>query len=209
MNEENNVKVEEVTTDVENTQEVTEELQKKSRIKQLIQYIKEHEDIRQMVVFFLFSCICGATQTTLTYGLSLLRYAGGVLAESFPGFMIGELPLFRYDSHAEFIGFLVGSVAGQVLTFVLNRKKTFNIKDHVAFRAVAYAIMAVLIIFMQVLVGGAITMACRNAKPDANEFFSFLFNLTGLCVGGILALVINFIGNKFFIMRKWPEKKAK
>lgn len=206
MKEENNVITEDIT-ESENVELL--EGEKKKGIKQLIQYIKEHEDIRQMVVFLLFSFICGGTQMILTYGLSLMRYAGGKLAEGFPGFMLGKLPLFEYDSYAEFIGFLVGSVAGQALTFVLNRKKTFNIKDHIAFRAVAYAIMAVLIIFMQVLVGGAITMACRNAKPDANEFFSLLFNLTGLFVGGILALVINFLGNKFFIMRKWGEKETK
>lgn len=208
MEENNKVIAEEQNQIIEDTPTQSERNSKKRSIKQLVEYIKTHEDIRQMVVFLLFSFICGATQMILTYGLSLMRYAGGKLQESFPGFNLGELPLFAYDSYAEFIGFLVGSVAGQALTFILNRKKTFNIKDHIVFRAVAYAIMAVLIIFMQVLVGGAITMACRKAKPDANEFFSLLFNLTGLCVGGILALVINFLGNKFFIMRKWHEKKS-
>jgi len=96
---------------------------------------------------------------------------------------------------------------GQVLTFVLNRKKTFNVPDYVALRAVMYAIMAVLIIIMQTALGGVVTKACWNAKPDANGFLDLLFNLTGQAVAGIAAVIVNFLGNKFFVMRDWGKKK--
>ena len=178
--------------------------EKPHSLKGLIAYIKAHENLRQVVLFVLFSFICGATQFVLTIGLSLLRFAGGTLAQSFAGWQISEgFAVFAYDSTAEFIGFLVGSVAGQVLTFVLNRKKTFNVSDHIAFRAVAYAVLAVLIILMQVFLGGIITKSCWDAKPDANGFLAFLFNMSGLVVGGIAAVIINFLGNKFLVMRKF------
>lgn len=183
--------------------------QKPKGLKGLIHYIKTHENLRQMVMFVLFSFICGASQFILTYGLSLLRYTGGTMAEKFAGWQVSEgFAVFAYDSTAEFIGFLIGSVTGQVLTFVLNRKSTFRINDHIVFRAVAYAILALLIILMQTFLGGIITKACWDAKPDADGFLAFLFNMAGLVTGGMAALIINFLGNKFFVMRQWRQKGA-
>lgn len=171
-------------------------------LQKIVAYLQAHEDIRQMVLFFLFSLICGASQLIITYalsaGLKLEPHLGGTRLDWF---------VFHYATQAEFIGFLVGSVVGQVLTFVLNRKKTFNVPDYVALRAILYAIMAVIIIIMQTYLGGVVTDACWGAKPDANGFLGMLFNLTGQAVAGIAALIINFLGNKFFIMRDWGKKK--
>lgn len=184
--------------------EETDDLPKKKGIKGIIEYIKAHENLRQPILFFLFSMICGGSQMLITLLFTQLYRVGGVLGEPFPGFYVGSVPLFAYASHAEFIGFLLGSVIGQVLTFVLNRKKTFNIHDHVAFRAIAYAFMAVAIIFVQTLLGGAVTVACRNAYSGGVAFVNdVIFNLIGQMVGGISALVISFLCNKFFIMRKF------
>lgn len=175
-----------------------------AKIQKLVDYIKSHEDVRQMVFFLLFSVICGATQLIVTYALS-----AGLKLEAHLGSTRLDWFVFHFATQAEFVGFLVGSVVGQVLTFVLNRKKTFNVPDHVAIRAIMYAIMAVLIIIMQTALGGAVTDACWQAKPDANGFLDLVFNLTGQLVAGIAALIVNFLGNKFFIMRNWGKKKAK
>ena len=183
-----------------------EEAPKKKSLKGLIEYIKTHENLRQPILFFLFSMICGGSQMLITLLFTQLYRVGGVLGKEFPGFMVGNVPLFAYASHAEFIGFLIGSVVGQVLTFVLNRKKTFNVHDHIPFRAVAYAIMAVAIIFVQTLLGGAITVACRNAYSGDVAFLKdVVFNLVGQAVGGISALIISFLCNKFFVMRKFKS----
>lgn len=182
---------------------------KPKNLKELIVYIKTHENLRQAVLFFLFSMICGASQMLVTVLFTQLYRVGGTLAQEFPGFSIGKVPLFRYETTAEFIGFLLGSIVGQVLTFVLNRKKTFNVRDHIAFRAVAYTIMAAAIIFVQTLLGGAVTVACREAYHGSSDFVKdVVFNLVGLAVGGIAALIISFLGNKFFVMRKFGKKEA-
>ena len=171
-------------------------------LQKFMDYLTAHEDIRQMVFFRLFSVICGASQLIVTYALS-----AGLKLEAHLGSTRLDWFVFHYATQAEFIGFLVGSVVGQVLTFVLNRKKTFNVPDYVALRAVMYAIMAVLIIIMQTALGGAVTDACWKAKPDANGFLDLLFNLTGQAVAGIAAVIVNFLGNKFLIMRDWGKKK--
>lgn len=182
--------------------EATDDLPKKKGIKGIIEYIKTHENLRQAVLFFLFSMICGASQMVITAVLPLiLRAASDSMSEPFKWF------LFDYTEKGvgEFIGFIVGSVVGQVLTFVLNRKKTFNVSDHIPFRAIAYAIMAVLIILMQTAIGGGITGALSKAVPDASELVATIFNLIAQVVAGIAALVVNFLGNKFFIMRKFKS----
>lgn len=177
-------------------------------LQKLVDKINSNEDVRQMVVFTLFSFICGGSQMILTYLLALLKYAGGTLASPFAGIPVGNFAIFGYDTTAEFIGFLVGSIVGQVLTFVLNRKKTFNCTNNVVISGIMYVILAVFIIFMQTLLGGAITSACHQAMPEASEFLALLFNLAGQAVAGIAALIISFVGNKFLVMRNWGEKKA-
>ncbi|MCM1306385.1 MAG: GtrA family protein [Bacteroides sp.] len=190
--------------------EATEQTAKKKKplppkIQKLADYLNSHEDVRQMVFFLMFSVLCGLSQMIVTYALSAGLKLASSLTVNFSWF------IFKYDTTAEFIGFLVGSVVGQVLTFILNRKKTFNTTDYVAIRAVMYAILAVLIILMQTALGGAITSACYGAVPkeEASEFLKLVFNLTGQLVGGIAAVIVNFLGNKFLIMRDWSKVVAK
>lgn len=177
-------------------------------LQKLVDKINANENVRQMVVFTLFSFICGGSQLILTLVLTQLKYAGGVLAEPFKGIPVGSFSIFGYETTAEFIGFLVGSITGQVLTFVLNRKKTFNCTNNVVISGIMYTILAVFIIFMQTLLGGAITSACYGAMPEPSSFVGLLFNLAGQAVGGIAALIISFLGNKFLVMRNWGSKKA-
>lgn len=176
-------------------------------LQKLVDKINSNENVRQMVVFTLFSFICGGSQMLITYLLTLMRLAGGTLASPFVGIPVGKFAIFGFDTTAEFIGFLVGSIVGQVLTFILNRKKTFNCTNNIVISGIMYAILAVFIIFMQTLLGGAITSACWRARPDASEFLAFLFNMAGQAVAGIAALITSFLGNKFLVMRNWGEKK--
>ena len=165
-----------------------------------------------MVVFTLFSLICGGSQLIITLVLpALLKLAPetSVLNQRFYGFDLGALKdVFGYPTTSDFIGFLIGSIVGQVLTFVLNRKKTFNCTNNVLVSGIMYVILAVTIIFVQTLLGSAIMTACMGAKPVAQtEFLYQIYNLTGQAVGGITALVMSFVGNKFLVMRNWGEKK--
>lgn len=169
------------------------------KLQKIVDYLNTHEDVRQMVFFLMFSVLCGASQMIVTYALSAGLKLASSLSSNFNWFV------FHFATTAEFIGFLVGSIVGQVLTFVLNRKKTFNMPDYVALRAVMYAILAILIIIMQTYLGGLVTNACHNAKPDANGFLDLVFNLTGQLVAGIAAVIINFLGNKFLVMRDWSK----
>ena len=101
------------------------------------------------------------------------------------------------------------------MTFVLNRKKTFKATNNVVIAAIAYAITAILIIILQTYLGGVVSTACTdaykaaNAGADPTGFISFLITITGMLAGGLTALVLCFLANKFFIMRNWNTKKSK
>lgn len=171
------------------------------KVRKLIEYVQSHEDVRQMVMFFLFSILCGLSQMIVTYALSAGLKLSPSLAENFDWFV------FHFETSAEFVGFLIGSVVGQTLTFLLNRKKTFNRPDYLVLRAIMYTVMAIIIIIMQTYLGGVVTTACYRAKADADGFLELVFNLTGQAVAGIAALIVSFLCNKFLVMRDWGKKK--
>lgn len=184
---------------------------KKKGIKAMIAYIQAHEDLRQMVLFFLFSLICGASQFVTNMVFKYALEAVPELGTDYPFHWF----VFNHPSTGDFIGFLLGAIIGQVMTFVLNRKKTFKATNNVVIAAIAYAITAILIIILQTYLGGVVSTACTdaykaaNAGADPTDFISFLITITGMLVGGITALVLCFLANKFFIMRNWNTKKSK
>lgn len=191
-------------------EEATDKPMKKG-IKAMIAYIQAHEDLRQMVLFFLFSLICGASQFVTNMVFKYALEAVPELGTDYPFHWF----VFNHPSTGDFIGFLLGAIIGQVMTFVLNRKKTFKATNNVVIAAIAYAITAILIIILQTYLGGVVSTACTdaykaaNAGADPTGFISFLITITGMLVGGITALVLCFLANKFFIMRNWNTKKSK
>ena len=184
---------------------------KKKGIKAMIAYIQAHEDLRQMVLFFLFSIICGASQFVTNMVFKYALEAVPELGTDYPFHWF----VFNHPSTGDFIGFLLGAIIGQVMTFVLNRKKTFKATNNVVIAAIAYAITAILIIILQTYLGGVVSTACTDAYKAANGgadptgFISFLITITGMLAGGLTALVLCFLANKFFIMRNWNTKKSK
>lgn len=184
----------------------TEQSKSKKSIKALINYIKTHEELRQMVMFFLFSLLCAASQTITQF---VLKYAiGAANSEPFEWF------IFKYQQEkglAEFIGFVCGAVIGQVMTFILNRKKTFKATNNVVIAGIMYAIIAIGIILLQTYLGGVITDACKATAAKngtaTDGIVGLLITITGMAAGGLSALILSFLGNKYLVMRDWGKKK--
>lgn len=185
----------------------------KAKVKYFFEILEKYPDVRQMVLFVLFSFLCGFSQLVTTVVLeNTVVFAPG-MDKPFQAVPMGGFYLFDYTTKAAFVGFLCGATVGQVLTFILNRKKTFRATNNVVVSAVMYAIIAVLITLLQTLIGGWIPVACQNAHPVNGEtlgekILALLYTLAGLSVGGITALVLSFLGNKFLVMRDWGKKKT-
>lgn len=197
--------MEQTPVEQENT---AEKAKSKKSLKALINYIKTHEELRQMVMFFLFSLLCAASQTITQF---VLKYAiGAANSEPFEWF------IFKYQQEkglAEFIGFVCGAVIGQVMTFVLNRKKTFKATNNVVIAGIMYAIIAIGIILLQTYLGGVITDACKATAAkngtSTDGIVGLLITITGMAAGGLSALILSFLGNKYLVMRDWGKKKNK
>ena len=184
----------------------------KAKVKFFFQVLEDYPTVKQAILFTLFSMICGLTQLIITLVLPMILKAIDPVKMNEPfGFwkMGNNAYLFDFtDSktgYGSFWGFLIGSIWGQTLTFLLNRKKTFNVPDHVVFRAIAYTIMAILIIIMQTAIG-KVEGALNNADPDASEFLRIVYNLIAQITAGMAAFIVSFLGNKFIVMRKWKTK---
>ncbi len=195
------------TGEVDAEQDQVDEKPRKKGIKGLIEYIKTHEELRQMVLFVLFSFVCAASQTVTQF---VLKYVIGAFnTEPFSWFIFKDYN--KEKGLAEFIGFICGAIIGQVMTFILNRKKTFKATNNVVISGIMYAIIAVGIIILQTYLGGVVTGACKDAAmangTSTEGIIGLLITMTGMFVGGIVALVLSFLGNKYLVMRDWGKKK--
>ena len=186
----------------------------KAKIKFFFQVLEDYPTVKQAILFTLFSMICGATQMIITLVLPIILKAISPEQMTAPfGFwrMGNNAYLFDFTDaktgYGSFWGFLIGSIWGQTLTFLLNRKKTFNVPDHVVFRAIAYTIMAILIIIMQTAIG-KVEGALNNADPDASDLVRVIYNLIAQVTAGMAAFITSFLGNKFVVMRKWKSKNG-
>lgn len=175
-------------------------------LKKLWDWIKAHENIRQMVYFIGFSLICFAVEyITFTIINESCKAAGGAAVRPFDWF------LFHYDSSAAGVGgfaaFLVSNIIAQICTFVLNRKKTFKATNNVVISGIMYAILVVIIILLNTYLGGVITDAIAKTSPNSAAIAT-VGGYVGKFTGSFLSFVINFVGCKFLVMRNWGKKKS-
>lgn len=165
-------------------------------------WLKAHENIRQMVFFIGFSLICFAIEY-ITF--AILSACLKKVNDPFDWF------LFHYATPAGgvggFVAFLVSNIIAQICTFVLNRKKTFNATNNIVISGIMYAILVVIIILLNTWLGGIITEAIADTKPN-NDTIATIGGYVGKFTGSFLSFVINFVGCKFLVMRNWGSKKA-
>ena len=184
----------------------------KAKIKFFFDVLEKYPTVKQAILFTLFSMICGVTQFIITLVLPIILKAASPekMNKPFGFWAMGDSYLFDFTDAGtglgSFLGFLIGSIWGQTLTFLLNRKKTFNVPDHVVFRAIAYTIMAILIIIMQTAIGKVEGVLKAN-DPNASDLVNVIYNLIAQVTAGMAAFVVSFLGNKFVVMRKWKTKE--
>ncbi len=153
-------------------------------------FLKTHEDIRQLVLFTLFS-LCAFAIEYVSY--LILHFTVAKSGAAFDWF------IFHYETggSGEFAAFLVSNILAQIATFILNRKKTFNADNNIIYAGSMYALMVVGIILLNTWLGGVVGNAL--AKTSVNQDFA---GIVGKLVGSVTSFVISFLMNKFVIMRK-------
>lgn len=164
-------------------------------------FAAEHEAIWQLIKFTIISSIAGITEIT-SYTLLNSVFLKSMNAQPFHWW------IFRYDGGVggglgTMIAFLVSTTLAQIVSFVTNRKKTFNADNNIVFSAIIYAVMVIAIICLQTYTGPLIVIAIDKWLNNAA-----LSGTLGKLIWMFLSFVIIFPMNKFVIMRKKKQPAA-
>ena len=169
-------------------------------------FINAHEDLRQVVLFSLFSFLCFAAEMASFYSVYYICSATGY-TEPVKWFVF-DYSAPESGGKGGFLAFLLSTAIAQALTFILNRKKTFKANNNVVWAAVMYSIMVVVIIVANTALCGIIKDAIAEAMLKGNcsqGATDFISGTVSKMVGGALAWIIAFLMSKFVIMRKKKE----
>lgn len=159
-------------------------------------FLEDHKNIFQIIKFTLISLIAFiaefASMYALQYGL-----AGVYGDQEFRWFLFYYAPgkTGAYGL-AGFIAFLGSKCIAEIISFIVNRKKTFEANNNVVFSAIMYVITVIAVILLSTWLGGALgDLLGPSIGADAGNTISKL-------VGSFLSWVIMFLMDKFVIMRK-------
>ena len=165
-------------------------------------FMTRHGNIWQIVKFTLISLIAFlaefASMYALQYGLE------GVLGnEDFHWF------IFHYAAGrngafgtAGFIAMLVSKCIAEIISFTINRKKTFNANNNVVFSAIMYVITVIALILFTTWLAGILGDAIGPAIG------ADLGNTISKMLGSLISWVVIFLMDKFVIMRKVDKGEA-
>lgn len=172
-----------------------EYVDKHPKLEKMAKYINEHKTLLQAILFMLFSCLAFVAQlgTQALFDWALASVDKVVKVWPFPEQALGTL-----------ISFLIANVVAKVLSFIMNRKKTFNANNNKIFSIVTYTIMVVVLIIAETLVGEPLANALDKAS---NGVLGEWANTLAIIIYSIPDFIIVFLMNKFVIMRHKEEKE--
>ncbi len=164
-------------------------------------FMGRHANIWQIVKFTFISLIAFiaefASMYALQYGLE-----SKLGDEPFDWF------IFHYDPGREgafgtagFIAMLVSKCIAEIISFTINRKKTFNANNNVVLSAAAYALTVIALILFTTWMAGELGDAIGpHIGADWGNTISKL-------LGSLVSWVVMFLMDKFVIMRKVDKDK--
>ena len=164
-------------------------------------FMERHGNIWRIVKFTLISLIAFVAEFASMYALQygLEDTLGN---EPFDWF------IFHYDPGREgafgtagFIAMLVSKCIAEIISFTVNRKKTFNANNNVVFSVVVYVITVIALILFTTWMAGALGDAIGpHIGADWGNTISKL-------LGALISWVVIFLMDKFVIMRKVEKRE--
>ena len=197
-------------------EEIMSEVKKQSAFKV---WTKKHADLWQIIKFTLVSMIAGTSEMIL-YNVFLWILKAPLESISVNWF------IFHYPAGPEgtildngtiarggacvLVAYLVSTIVGNFVSFVVNRKTTFKSVANVKFSIIATMVMIVFIIFYSTVLGGLANSWVGTwaiFQNTDNGFLIFLKQNIGKFLITMITFVFVFVMNKFVILRE--EKKTK
>jgi len=107
--------------------------------------------------------------------------------------------IFKNYTLAAFISFLVANTLAKIISYILNRKKTFNAVNNLAFSMTVYVIMCVTLIIVETLIGEPLAKAYASISPETAWLQEWSPTMS-MITYSIADFLIVFIMEKFIIM---------
>jgi len=167
-------------------------------------YLNKHNTIRQVLFFIVIG------QTALLAQI-LSRIGVDIMLRSLDGTV--SIPPFPEQPVGSFMAFLVSNIIAKVLSYILNRKKTFRATGNAVPGAVIYTILVVVLIVVETIVGTPMQnffyilfhgTFSGNAPTTATVLDPGLYQLCGtlsVLTCGLMDSIIVFLMSKYVIMR--------
>ena len=122
---------------------------------------KQKNGFVQFLLFIVMSLVAFALQMAIvTWGDDLLLKIPGMEGRQINAWIFGV------QSLAVFIAFLIGNVVAKVVSYILNRKKTFGAVNNLVFSMTVYTIMCVVLIIVETLIGEPFGKWLAKTLPD-------------------------------------------
>lgn len=160
-------------------------------------FAQKHETLWQFIKFLVFTQLAGLTE--------LISYT--LLKNTLPEKMPEDFNFFVFNYTAEnnlnkgfFVAFLISAILAEIVSFLVNRKATFNANNNLLKSAVMYAVLIVFIICMKTWIVTVLTPVVTGFTQSA-----FLIEWIPKLASMVLAFAIIFPMNKFVIMKHTKE----
>lgn len=161
--------------------------------------------LKELWTFIKFS-IAGVAATLVEMGVHLVldSYAfKSMNNQPFHAFKIGSSFVFDYPGNGisgkgTMIAFIISTIVGYAIAYVLNRKVTFKANNNVVKSTIIYILMVAFIVCFQSW-GGPLCKEMINGWGIQNDFILGLLPKTIMC---IICTLISYPLNRFVIQKK-------
>ncbi len=156
-------------------------------------FTDKHQTLWQFIKFFLFSQLAGFVE--LVSFAILGKVLPPVLPEDFDFFV------FHYTNEkglcaGAFVAFFVSAVLAEIVSFLANRKATFNANNNALKSAIEYALLVFVVICLKTWIVTVLTPVMESLTE-----FNLLIEWVPKLASMVLAVAIIFPMNKFVIMK--------
>lgn len=164
------------------------------------QWIKDHPNIWEFILFNVLSNISTITRFVVTWIGTAIFISGMGLTQPF------HFLIFNYDTKGNglggFLTFLLAEVLAQVVNFFVQMKWVF--KSDSSFRNAAwkYVILAVIIVVVNLVLPGYVTGLCQGWGMNAG-----IAGTIASVVNTLLAVIVSYPLLKFWVMPKNKDSK--
>ena len=164
------------------------------------QWIKDHPNIWEFILFNLLSNISTITRFVVTWIGTAIFISGMGLTQPF------RFLIFNYDTQGNglggFLTFLLAEVLAQVVNFFVQMKWVFKSDSSFKDAAWKYVILAVIIVVVNLVLPGYVTGLCQGWGMGAG-----IAGTIASVVNTLLAVIVSYPLLKFWVMPKSKDSK--